>query len=265
MSVNLIPAQPIEVPLPADYQNQQCLPLVVMQPDADMTNYMLKSTYATNGQPGVVDHAVLADTATTVLWGNITNLPTVFPPSPHAPSHLQNGNDSIPIATVLLDGLMPAGSGHVLDYMGGDINWHPLPGVLALSAEGPVSITPGDTAGAQLLSTAVVNPSSGIYLIRQCYLYKPNLAFPVQGTVHFEVWDSGIPGWVQVTASTDISVMTNKESLLSLVLTSGAMTQVFPATPNAFAWRVILDVATGQSSYFQAGIIVGLATLTALT
>jgi hypothetical protein len=265
MATQFIRGDVIEVPLPSDYQDQACLPLVIMQPTADATNYMLKSNYATNGQPGVVDHAILADQATTVLWNDITNLPSLFPPSPHALSHLASGNDGIPNASPLMNGLCPKGSGAVLDYLGGDNVFHPLPVIDRYKSEGPVSIVPADTGGSQILSSIISNPSAGVYSLAQCYVYAPKLTQgAMAGTIHFEVYDTTIPGWTQVTSSTDISIMNSKTFFLPLILTSGAMSQVFPAAPNSLAWRIILDQAPGIAVYFQAGIVFFLEVLTAL-
>src|SRR5258705_7798723 len=93
----------IEVPLPQSFTDGVCIPLVVRQPTADATDYMLKPNYATNGGRGVVDHAVIADQASTVVWQQITNLPTVFPPSTHGAQHLEGGGDPIPRATTSSD------------------------------------------------------------------------------------------------------------------------------------------------------------------
>jgi hypothetical protein len=249
----------MEVPLPADYQDQQCLPLVIMQPTADATNYMLKTTYATNGLPGVVDHAVLADQATTVLWANITNLPTLFPPAPHALSHITGGTDLIPIATALAGtvpgktGACPPGSGQASDYLGGDIDFHPLPAIFRFRAEGPVSIDPSYTAGAVLYTGVIANPSPGVYMVDMPYFYDAKQTPPPAGLVHIDIYDPTIPGWVQATSSTDISVMTAANVLLRPILLSAAMTRVFTAGANALSFRLVLDQPAGTAAYFQCG------------
>jgi hypothetical protein len=58
---------------------------------------MTKAVYDTNND-GVVDHAALADTATTASaapWAGITGKPASFPPSAHAATHNLGGSDAI--------------------------------------------------------------------------------------------------------------------------------------------------------------------------
>jgi hypothetical protein len=58
---------------------------------------MTKAAYDTNND-GIVDHAALADTATTANaapWTGITSKPATFAPSSHAPSHNLGGGDAI--------------------------------------------------------------------------------------------------------------------------------------------------------------------------
>jgi hypothetical protein len=256
MSTRLTRGTILEVPLPADYQDQQCLPLVIMQPTADATNYMLKTTYATNGQPGTVDHAILADQANTVQWLNIANLPTVFPPAPHAPTHITGGNDIIPFASIppnAKSGLCPPGTGQVTDYLGGDISFHALPAIFRFRAEGPVTIDPSFTSGAVLFTAVVANPAPGVYMIDMPYMYAASQTSPPVGMVHVDVWDPTIPGWIQVTSSTDISVMNAKDVLLRPILLSSAITRVFTAPANGLTFRLVLDQPNGTAAFFQCG------------
>jgi len=251
----------MEVPLPADYQDQQCLPLVIMQPTADATNYMLKTSYATNGQPGVVDHAVVADTANSVNWFNIAGTPSLFPPLPHEASHITGGTDVIPNATGFIpstsqpgsSGLCPPGTGQPTDYLGGDIIFHSLPAIYRFRAEGPVTLESSFTAGAVLYTGVVPNPAPGVYFIDEAYLYAANPSFPPAGLVHVDIYDPTIPGWVAATASTDISVMTTKNYLLRPILLSAAMIRVFSAAQNALTFRLVLDQSAGTTCYFQCG------------
>lgn len=251
MSVRFTQGQILEVPLPADYQDQACLPIVVMQPTADATNYMLKSTYATNGQPGIVDKAVLAET--------VELLPQ------HGTQHIQNGNDPIPPATALLDGLCPAGDGNPTSYLGGDRQNHPLPGRFFLNSEGPVTFSAGSAIGAVLLSSTIPNLQSGVYQIYQAYLYNWNKNYPASGTIHFEIFDVKSNSWVQVTGSVDISQFSADTVLLSAPLLSAALTRVWTAAPQAFNWRLVVDGIGGGTSYFQAGFAFNLLTLTSLS
>jgi hypothetical protein len=255
MATNFIRGDVIEVPLPSDYQDQQCLPLVIMQPTADATSYMLKENYATNGQPGVVDHALVADTANSVDWNNLTDRPNLFPPIVHGIQHLSTGNDPIPDANIHSDGLCPKGSGQASDYLGGDVIYHPLPPVARWVSELPVTIDPSATNGAVLVSTTVANPVPAVYEIDEFYLYDCNQAYPPAGMVHFDLYDPAIPGWVQVTSSTDISVMTALNYLLRPILLSAAMIRVFVAPgPNGQQWRLVLDTAPAKQVYFRAGV-----------
>lgn len=244
----------MEVPLPSSIGDGVCMPMVIMQPTADASDYMLKPNYATNGRPGVVDHAVIADEALTVVWSTITNLPTVFPPAKHATSHLQYGTDPIPTATNLVDGLCPAGSGQPNDYLGGDIAFHTLPGLLSFRNEADVSVEASFVSGATLASGIVPNPVLGVYQFEQAYLYNPNQDFPPAGAMHFDVYDSSIPGWVAVTSETDISVMNSDDYLLRPTILSSAMIRTFSAGPNQLQWRLVLDVSMATVCYFRAGV-----------
>lgn len=251
MSARFTQANILEVPLPSDYQDQACLPIVIMQPTADATNYMLKSTYATNGQPGIVDKAVLAET--------VEILPQ------HGPQHIQNGNDPIPLANTQLDGLCPAGDGNPMSYLGGDRQNHPLPQGLFVRSEGPVTFSAGSALGAVLLSSIVPNLASGIYQIQQAYLYNWNRNYPATGTVHFEIFDVTTNGWVQVTGSVDISQFSADTAILSAPLLSAAITRLWTAAPQAFTWRLVVDGIGSSTSYFQAGFAFMLLSLTALS
>lgn len=118
---------------------------------------MLKSEYAPTGRVGVVDHAILADTATNVThagnadhvpWTGITGTPTLFPtdwsyiankpavfatnwtliagipatfpPSVHGAQHVSGGNDVIPNAAVGVSGLLGPLSGNTTDFLNGN-------------------------------------------------------------------------------------------------------------------------------------------------
>jgi microcystin-dependent protein len=117
------------------------------------TGDMLQSQFATNGTPGVVDHAVLADTATKADsattaanvpwtgvtgaptsfptdWSLITSKPTVFPPATHGPTHRGKGADPIGIADTTDSGLLALLSGAATDFVGGDNQCHSLPATI---------------------------------------------------------------------------------------------------------------------------------------
>jgi hypothetical protein len=254
MSTRITRADIIEVPLPTDVTDNLCMPLVVMQPTADASDYMLKPNYATNGRPGVVDHAVLADQANTVIWNQITNLPATFPPSTHGPQHLNNGNDPVPIATPALDGMCPKGSGSTTDYLGGDIVFRALPNIVYYRSEGDATIDAAFVAGAVIYSGVVPNPAYGVYFLEEGYLFNANQSYPPAGKVHFDVFDTLIPGWVAVTDSTEINVMNTDEFLLRPNLNSLAMTRVWNGPPNSLQWRLVLDQPAGVPSYFRVGM-----------
>jgi len=76
---------------------------------------MLKSVYDTNAD-NIVDHAALADTAP---WTGISGKPASFAPSAHAPSHLDNGADPIPVATTSRTGLVPILNGNSGTFLNG--------------------------------------------------------------------------------------------------------------------------------------------------
>lgn len=117
---------------------------------------MLQSQYATNGNPGVVDKAVVAEGLTpgavvpnatlaqSVPWTGVTGTPTsfpsdwsiitskpsVFPPATHGPTHRGTGSDPIPAADTLDSGLLALLSGAASDYVGGDNQCHSLPATI---------------------------------------------------------------------------------------------------------------------------------------
>jgi hypothetical protein len=182
------------------------MPLVIMQPTADASSYMLKENFATNGAPGVVDHAVLADTATianSVDWSNVANRPPD----------------------------------------------------LSFSSEGDASTDINSVSGTVLFIGVIPNPLPAIYTIREAYVYAADPLFPPSGRLHFDVFDTSIPGWVDVTASADIAVLHSRNGLLRPALTSVAMTTVYPAAPNSLQWRVVLDLPTGMAAYFRVGTV----------
>lgn len=250
MSARFTQGQILEVPLPSDYQDQACLPIVIMQPTANATNYMLKSTYATNGQPGVVDAAIIANT--------VKILPQ------HGPTHLQEGTDPIPLSSGTSDGLCPAGDGSPGSYLGGDRQNHPLPAYTYTRSEMPITFGAGASTGAVLASSVVPNVLPGIYMVQQPYLYNWNKNFPAAGTIHYEVWSPISAAWIAVTSPTDVSQFTADISLVNPILLSIALTRVFTAAPNAFTWRVVVDTPGGVTCYFQAGFSFLVAALTAL-
>jgi hypothetical protein len=262
MANRVVRADIIEVPLPTDLSDSVCMPLVVMQPTADASDYLLKPNYATNGRPGVVDHAVLADEANTVIWNQITNLPAVFPPSTHGAKHVGGGADPIPRATPTADGLCPQGSGQPNDYLGGDLQYHSLGGITALRSEGDATFEASMTAGATVFTAIVANQVYAPYIAREFYLYAINPSYPPRGTVHFGVYDPAIPGWIQCTDSVDISVLNNSKAMLRPPLNSAAMTRIWSAPANSLQYRLILDTPGGVQAFMRVGAIFTVLALT---
>lgn len=133
------------------------------------TGDMTKAEYATNGQHGVVDKALTANTVTGTVahaqladsvpwngitgapasfpsdWSVITNKPNLFPPLPHAPQHAPTGSDPIPLAGTAAAGQLAQLSGNSTDYVGGDNACHPMsqfvPTGTVLSFAGPTAPT----------------------------------------------------------------------------------------------------------------------------
>jgi hypothetical protein len=221
-------ADVVETPLPSDFGDQPCLPLVVMQPAADLSDYMFKSVFATNGQPGTVDRALTAI--------NALNLPK------HGLQHLASGNDAIPLANVSSDGLCPQGTGAPSDYLGGDMVFHSQSsGLMFLRSEGKCTVSAGAAAGATLFTGTVPNPVSGIYIPDMIYLYDASQSPAPAGTVHFDVYDVNSSSWIAASASTDLSVLNAITALCRPILTSGALIRTFQAAPNSLTWRMVLD------------------------
>jgi hypothetical protein len=143
---------------------------------------MLKTEFATNGVTGKVDHAVTADSATTVShassadavpwtgitgtptlfptdwssvqnkpavfptsWAQISGIPTVFPPANHGTGHVSGGSDPIPNTSLTASGLAPMLSGNATDVLVGTgvfASIAPLVADTALLRAGD-SLTPG--------------------------------------------------------------------------------------------------------------------------
>jgi hypothetical protein len=248
MNASLIPATIFEVPAGTDPST--CMPMVVMQPTAETGLYMLTTQYATNGAPGVVDKAVVSESTLTIPI--------------HGIQHLQAGDDPIPTVTLLSDGLMPAGSGRATDYFGGDLQYHPLNAQPSLFSEGQINLTPGTPTGAVLFSGVIPNAAAGVYYVDYAYFYNANPSSPPAGTMHLEVYDIVSASYIQVTNSTDVSVLTASNILLRPILLSIALTKLFPAAPNALTWRVVLDSAAGVTASFQVGFKFGVTALQSL-
>jgi hypothetical protein len=244
----------IEVPLPESLDDSVCMPLVVMQPTADASDYMLKPNYATNGRPGVVDHAVIADQASTVIWDQITQLPATFPPGVHGSHHLPGAGDPIPLVSSQSAGLAPKATGQPNDYLSGDGQFHTLVGFTFARNEGDCTIDPGASVGSTVFSALVPNPAYGNYVINSFYIYNSSPSYPPAGKVHFGIYDPAIPGWVSCTDQADISVLTSRYTLLRPNLNTTAMNRLFGAGPNSLQWRMVLDVAGGVAAYLRVGI-----------
>jgi len=114
---------------------------------------MLSTEYATNGQPGKVDHALVAETVTGTVanatnaqnvpwtgvtgapssfpsdWSVITSKPTVFPPATHGLQHLPGGLDPVGLASASGPGWLGQLDGNASSYIGGDNACHPLSSV----------------------------------------------------------------------------------------------------------------------------------------
>jgi hypothetical protein len=71
--------------------------------------------------------------------------------------------------------------------------------------------------------------------------------------VHFDVYDPAIPGWVQVTDSTELNVMTSPLVIVRPVLNTTAMNRIWSAQGNSLQWRLILDQPSGLAAYMRVG------------
>lgn len=74
---------------------------------------MTKAVYDTNGNGKV-------DTCDSLPWGSVTGKPAAFPPNAHAPAHLDDGIDPIPVVTTARTGLAPKLSGDPATYLNGN-------------------------------------------------------------------------------------------------------------------------------------------------
>jgi hypothetical protein len=173
---------------------------------------MLSSVYATNGAPGVVDKAVVAESCTGTVataqlansvpwggiigapttfpsdWGSITNKPALFPPIPHAIQHITGGNDIIPVASKTATGLEIILSGNLTDFKGGDGAWHnlnatiggsPLTLTAAFACNGTAAFAAGVTvsAGGLTVSAGGLNVTGGATIAGNSLLVSAPLSW----------------------------------------------------------------------------------------
>ena len=252
-----------------------CMPVVGYCPIPDDTEFMYVRDYqegenpdgtpiinvgfAKNGTRGVVDHAIIADLASTVFWENIIGKPALFPPIVHGPEHLQNGSDPIPDATIALNGLLPAPNGRARSYFGADLKYHPLPAPIYLRSEEVVSLDPGWTAGQVAVQSTIRHPQRGVYAVFMPYLYAANRSWPPSADVHFEVYDMDEAEWVTVTETCDLGdldgITATTSTFLRPILLSGALLRIFRAPANGLAWRLVIDQPGGAAGYCRAGLI----------
>jgi hypothetical protein len=139
------------------------------------TGDMLKSVYDKT-------NAGSCDLAKAVPWSGITAVPTTFNPSAHATTHNIGGTDAVSpdwaqiqnkvIASATAAGLVRQLSGSTTDYVGGDNNCHPLPGIAGggfAALTGTYTLATGDngkyficTGGSWTLTLPVASASFSI-------------------------------------------------------------------------------------------------------
>lgn len=103
---------------------------------------MFKATYDTNAN-GV------CDTCDSLAWSKLTGVPASFTPTTHAPTHLDNGTDPIPVATTSRTGSLRILNNNSVQYLDGTGNWS-TPAVAAP----PSSLTDlGSPAGNSTVNT----------------------------------------------------------------------------------------------------------------
>jgi hypothetical protein len=76
------------------------------------------------------DNNGVVDTCDYLAWSRLIGVPTGFVPAAHAASHLDNGTDPIPVATISRTGSMAKLSGNLTDYLNGHGSWTSLPGLM---------------------------------------------------------------------------------------------------------------------------------------
>ena len=83
---------------------------------------MLKSVYDINGNNVV-------DTCDSLAYGKLTGVPASFNPAGHFATHLDNGSDPIPVATISRTGSLRVLNGTATTFLDGTGNWStPAPG-----------------------------------------------------------------------------------------------------------------------------------------
>jgi hypothetical protein len=228
---------------------------------------MLKSEYATNGNPGIVDEAVVAqgltsgstvpraEVANSVAWGgitgvpssfptswsSITGIPSTFPPSTHGATHLPGGSDPIGLASSSQAGLLSELNGQPTYYVGGDNAVHPLPGN---SDYGDLVPPSSPSVYNDEFTSTTINPQwtvSGVSGARFCQMVQPT--YLQMGT------PQGQGGVVDIALSETVSTAANwlfqfKQRLVLMPAETG--------TDNA-------------SSYLESGILLQASTNKAIS
>jgi hypothetical protein len=82
---------------------------------------MFKATYDINGN-GVVD------TCDSLAYSKLTGVPATFTPSTHAPTHLDNGSDPIPVVSTARTGLVPVLPNDSTRFLNGTGTWTAVAG-----------------------------------------------------------------------------------------------------------------------------------------
>jgi hypothetical protein len=77
---------------------------------------MFKATYDT-------DNSGTVDTCDHLAYSKLTGVPATFTPSTHAPTHLDNGSDPIPVVTTARTGLVPALPNDSTRFLNGTGTW----------------------------------------------------------------------------------------------------------------------------------------------
>ncbi len=230
MSSALVRGQVVEVPLPSDFANQQCLPLVVLVPQSNLNTYMLTTVFAINGSPGIVDHAILADTATNVEWSGILDAPTIG--DMLAADFASNGAPGVVDEAVLAETVSFEAFG-----------------------EGIVTISAGSLTGAILLTNTILNPANAVYTPTLAFLYDCSQSPAPHGTLHFEIFDTDTSTWIIATSPQDISALnTGKTAQIRVTTFLTAANRTFECGVQAMQWRVVLDTAPGVAITLKAGM-----------
>ena len=198
---------------------------------------MLKATYDANAD-NIVDHAALADTSP---WTGITGKPATFAPSAHAPSHLDNGADPIPVATTSRTGLAPILNGNVAMFLNGAGSWSAPPAAVNPGTWTNLTYSTGWSQNTTAQFRVEVNGSFSKIICQGIINYASGAA-----SLAFTLPAGARPG-VQRGCALGGYDSSGDVQLFQAVIATGGAVNIYPMVRQNFSW----PSATNGSVYLD--------------